>query len=598
MSRLLRSAAAGLLTVLLCLGTSTGPVLADDRNPADPTATVAPVPTETAPTETTPTETESTRPEPIETRPTQPTEIGTTSTSAPATTAPTTTGSSSSAAPIAPAAELADLQLRVWFDKPFYQRADEITVHASVTNAGTATANQVIVNSTGNLTRDVWDPFWPDGVTVAPGQTVDGTLAGFISNDEDAVRLVVTVSQRSGEPDANPDDNTSSASVPVVLRYGSYRGTVFGDRDGDRVMDPGEGLADIPLLIEGGNPYTGRTEITDANGAFAFRELPPGSYQTSIRNDEWYLTPPPVDVDGVDDPDVLIRGVPRLNGRMAASVAFTQPSYQEGDLARAVLTLHNTSAVVLTGLGAECSVPLEPFGSIDADVGELAPNGPGVVLPAGATREFAVTVPVTAESAAVGHARLSCAIGAPLFGNTFGAQIAALTHVAGGIAPKVTGKLLEEKFRRKGQPFGDPLPGIKLYLRDHVDGKIVTRDVTGSDGTFTFHDVPAGLYHFGLVGPWQITYGMEIIIRAGENGYHTYAVFVRPGPYQPDPDPAPPAGGEPVPVPPPVTGQPPLAVTGAGVTRLALSGLLTLLLGAGLVLLARQGPNGPGSRRT
>ncbi|MDX8034940.1 hypothetical protein SK803_32390 [Lentzea sp. BCCO 10_0856] len=40
MSRSLRSAAAGLLTVLLCLGLSTAPVLADDRNPAGPTATV------------------------------------------------------------------------------------------------------------------------------------------------------------------------------------------------------------------------------------------------------------------------------------------------------------------------------------------------------------------------------------------------------------------------------------------------------------------------------------------------------------------------------------------------------------------------------
>lgn len=41
-----------------------------------------------------------------------------------------------------------------------------------------------------------------------------------------------------------------------------------------------------------------------------------------------------------------------------------------------------------------------------------------------------------------------------------------------------------------------------------------------------------------------------------------------------------------------------LAATGTGVTRPALSGLLTLLIGAGLVLIARQGPNGPGSRRT
>ncbi|WP_232837259.1 hypothetical protein [Lentzea terrae] len=48
----------------------------------------------------------------------------------------------------------------------------------------------------------------------------------------------------------------------------------------------------------------------------------------------------------------------------------------------------------------------------------------------------------------------------------------------------------------------------------------------------------------------------------------------------------------------PPSGVPELAATGPGVTRLALSGLLTLLVGTGLVLIARQRPNGPGSRRT
>jgi hypothetical protein len=40
------------------------------------------------------------------------------------------------------------------------------------------------------------------------------------------------------------------------------------------------------------------------------------------------------------------------------------------------------------------------------------------------------------------------------------------------------------------------------------------------------------------------------------------------------------------------------AVAPAGVPRPALSGLLTLLIGAGLVLVARRDPNGPGSGRT
>ncbi|HEX8869898.1 MAG TPA: carboxypeptidase-like regulatory domain-containing protein [Lentzea sp.] len=602
MSRLLRSAAAGMLTVVLCLGVSTGPVLADDRRPVDPAATVMSGPTETAPaetapsqpspTETAPAEPEPTTPEPTETKPAE------TGSSAPTTTTPITSASSSATPPVAPVAELADLQLRVWFDRPSYQRPDLVTVRASVTNAGAAIATQVIVNSTGNLTDDEWYPFWPNGVTVLPGETVEGILSGFVSNDEDAVRLVVTAAQRGGEQDANPDDNTVSASVPVLTWPGSYRGTVFGDRDGDRVMDPGEGLPGIQLMIEGGSPQIRRWATTDANGAFAFHDLLPGSYTTSLSSDGWYLTQPPVDVDGVDDPNVLIRGVPRLHGRLTASAAFTQQSYREGDLARAILTLHNTSDLVLTDLIARCQVPQYPNRSIDADAGELSPDGPGAVLPAGATREFAVTAPVTSTSAWSGHIRLQCWVEGRT-SDSYG-QVIALAHVAGGVAPKVIGTLWQVKSRYKWYYIADPLPGVKIYLRDQVDGRVVARDVTGSAGNFTFLDVPAGLYNFRVVGPWQIVPtvwqdhdGSEVIVLPGEAGLGQHVVYVVPGPYQADPDPAPPAG----PAPQPETGEPPLAATGTGVTRLALGGLLTLLVGAGLVLIARR-PNGPGSRRT
>lgn len=98
-------------------------------------------------------------------------------------------------------------------------------------------------------------------------------------------------------------------------------------------------------------------------------------------------------------------------------------------------------------------------------------------------------------------------------------------------------------------------------------------------------------------------------MRVDENGSPWHLVYVVAGPDQPDPGAVDPGG---IPFgcggPPPATAPPAappagapreeLAAAGAGVTRLALSGLLTLLIGTGLVLIARQGPNGPGSRRT
>ncbi|UOZ05679.1 hypothetical protein [Amycolatopsis sp. WQ 127309] len=40
---------------------------------------------------------------------------------------------------------------------------------------------------------------------------------------------------------------------------------------------------------------------------------------------------------------------------------------------------------------------------------------------------------------------------------------------------------------------------MKVYLRNHVTGAVVARAVTGSGGGFTFRDVPADLYDFGIV---------------------------------------------------------------------------------------------------
>lgn len=563
MARSLGAAAAGLLTVVLCLGTSTGPVLAE------------PTPTGTTPTGTTPPE------------PSPP------STSAPATT-PTT--AEPSPAPFAPAVELADLRLRVWFEKPFYEAREPITAYASVTNGGTGTANGVVVTSTGNMTNDIWSPHFPLGVTVEPGETIERTLTGLVATTENEARLAVTTAQLGGEPDANPDDNTSFAAVPIVLARGIYRGTLFGDRDGDGAQDSGEALAGVSLVLRGGRPSVERTEITGVDGTFVFRDLPVGEYYTYAQVTGWYLPTKFVDVRGPDDPADLIRAVAEVTGRLTASLAFSQESYREGDTAIADLALTNTGPVLLSDLAADCWLPyLHPD---RPDVGRLTPGGTGVTLPAGARSHHPVLVPITERALLVGHVRLQCAVGGPPHLNGPITTFEAVARVPGGTAPRVTGSVTVVKGQNPTEPpWGDPLPGTKVYLRDAISAAVITRVVTDADGRFTFLDVPAGLYDFGLVGPWQLYRPERVVVRGEENGYPAHPIYVVPGPYQPDPDPVPPGGGAPPDVEPP-DGTPDLAATGTDAARLALSGLLTLLAGTGLVLIARRGPNGPGSRRT
>lgn len=575
MSRLPRSAAAGLLTIVLCLGVSVGPVRADDRDPVDPTVTAVPGPTETAPS----------RPEPTETSPAE---------SSPTETAPPS-------APVTPAVELPDLQLRVWFDKPSYGMTDEITAHASVTNAGSTTANGVVVSSTGNLTNHGWYPAFPSGVPVAPGETIERAVTGFISTAEDAVRLVVTTYQWSGAPDANPEDNTVSASVPIVVVYGHYRGVVFGDSNGNHAEDPGEALAGITVHIYGGpHPlFIDRRETTGADGTFLFRDLPAGRYyaDTEVNDSRWYLPNVVADVKGPGDPDVLLRAVPRVGRSLAVSLTFTQQSYRVNDTATAILTLTNTSTVLFSDLAADCSIPNHHPDGVDA--GPLTPGKEGVTLPAATTREFPITVPIGKGAQRIGRVHLECKVGAPP-GNGPLEVFSATASVPGGVATRVTGTLFVVPDVPRPPLWGVPGPGVKLYLRNPASGSVVAGAVTDADGRFSFCNLPAGTYSIGVVGPWRLHHTLEMLAQDEENGFPSHPVYVLPGPYQPDPGPG---GtwsgcGSPPPAAAPPAAAPDLAATGAGVTRLALSGLLTLLIGTGLVLIARQRPNGPGSRRT
>jgi hypothetical protein len=565
--RLPRSAAALSLAVALCLGTSAGPVLADDQPSSPSPATTVPAPRE--PGTTTP------------------------EASAPSTTEPTTASTPAEPTPSSPspsaapeAQEVVDLRLRVWFEKPSFAAHELITAHASVTNVGTATAHNVVVHSSGNVWPVEWQPLQPggEGATLAPGQTAEATATGYVQEDFDAVRLLVTAYTAPGEPDANPDDNTVSATVPLVILRGCYRATVYGDRDADRVMDPGEGLSGVDVTVFGGRPKTIRQVTTDHSGTFELSDLPLGSYDISFSDyPGWAVMSGAFKLDAAEVPNGLFRGRRQAQGSLTASMDFTQQSYRAGDVAHAILTLRNTGTIPLTDLQAECRLVLLSS-QVDADVGELTPGGPGVTMPAGTTRQFGVTVPITEESTRMGHARLGCDVGAPPRVNGI-PRFDALARVTGGVASKVTGELLQVRLpvSALGPPPGVPVPGVKVYLRDQFTNAVIARDMTDTYGRFTFYDLSAGLHRIGVVGPWELIGVPDFLVLAGENGSSVHRVLVKPGPAQPDPDTVPPGGNPPAPGP-PVAWQPPLAVTGASVTWLALGGLLSLVSGSALML--------------
>ncbi|SEC65808.1 CARDB protein [Amycolatopsis tolypomycina] len=497
MSRLARSAGAVLSVTALCLAASAGPAFGESSRTPGPVAaesaenTTSGTPATQASPTTTSTPVRS-RPEPAATSRPSRTEPATTEPSA--STPKPSTPASAAPAPVTAASAMADLRLSVWFDKTGYVAHEQITAHARITNAGTAPAAEARVNSTGNLSNAYWTPLPP----IEPGQTVESSLTGLVTTESGPLVLTVTVTLLGGAQDANPADNTSTASVPITYVRGSYQGTVYGDRNGNHTMDPGEALPGVRVDISGGHSEVSRTTVTDTAGRFAFPDVPDGRYSTWFTSADWYLTAPIVQVTGVNDPEVLIRGVPVITSALSASAAFTRRAYRVNDVAHLTMTLTNTGPALVTDLAADCWA--YPAGQVNA--GSLAEGGPGVAVPAGARVAVDLTVRITKEAAAEGSLRVWCSVGAPPRLNGMADAVRATARIPGGLAPKVVGYL--GLFRYKpvlGSPASDPLPGVKVYLRDQVTGRVVTRAVTDAEGNFAFYRVPANTYDVGVVGP-------------------------------------------------------------------------------------------------
>ncbi|MGM1059857.1 hypothetical protein [Saccharothrix sp. Mg75] len=597
MYRLPRSAGALLLTTVLCLTTSTGPATADDTGPI---TTTEPAITSTEPTppsaepEVEPTA-EPTEPVLVPTEPATSTEptATTTGTAVAEPVAPVPDPVPTTSTAPEPGRPSVDLRVAVAFDKTSYTLDETITASVSITNAGATTASPARLELSGSLSWNAgtWDPV---GVPIGPGETSEGHLVGSLSAPDDVQTIVVTVGTEV--EDANPADNTATASVLMTIVRGTLAGTVYGDADGNGAVDAGEGLVGIYVSVTWSRrdlPYMRLGTVTDANGRFVFERAPSGDYALDVHSEQWHF-PSAVRwyFAGVDDPDVLVRGIAPFGRSVTAAVAFDRATYGQGDVARLTITLTNGGERLLSDVRAFCA------GQVPLDLGDLSPEGRGAILPPGSTRVFRVPFPVDAMIARQGYMRVKCIL-AVSPGTTGQASGEAIARVPGLRVAKAAGTLVSYLVRpHKGGVFPTrPIPWVKVYLRDQVTGAVIARATTGASGWFAFYDVPVGLHDFGVVGPWVPVFGGdEFTVTAGWREDWPRDVHVEAGEHQPDPDPPlPPAAGPPnPPVGPAASGTAGgsaagLAATGVDVTWLALGGLVAFVLGALLVLGVRRG---------
>ena len=486
------------------------------------------------------------------------------------------------AAPAAADEPAVDLAVTVVLDKAEYRAFDQITATVTVVNNGAAPATVVYVTVASDVPAVGWT--WRAERYVGrlePGARATLTEFATAPNNIAVADLMLPVTAELNllEPDRVPADNRATVEAPLVLTTANLSGVVYGDRNDNRVVDPGEPLTGVGMEFPrtappGGDAYA----RTDGDGRFAVSNLLVGPYiaRTSLpagwqlENAEFDLVP--------GDNQVVLRAVRQVAARLTATVTFDRDTYAVGDTAHQHVTLTNHGGTDLERVAARCD------GTGNGFAGETwgvlkAGFGNGVPIRAGETRTFDFAEVVPERGWRFGHMIVDCVFGGDDYGQN-GARVYAKVAVPGGRG-RVTGIVSHED---------GPIPNLKLYLVDD-DGAIAARAVTDATGAYDFADTPADRYELRVVGPWRTSQGIAHHLQVFADGWTTEQLYLVAGPTQPDPDPdAPPATAPSSPgAPAPQAAVRPadLADTGASVIELSALAVLLLLTGSALLLVRR-----------
>lgn len=476
-----------------------------------------------------------------------------------------------------------DLVVTAALDKDAYVSTDRPRLTVTVTNAGTVTATDVRMTVSGTLgfhwsDWGVLDPT-VSGPTLRAGESVTVSATGVAQGVD---RIEERISVRTWLPDRDPATNEVVVGAPLTVLRGDVAGLLYGERDGDHVAEPGEGLPDVDIRITGGAGALDFVVGTDAGGRFTVPDLPTGTYSLFVGTPNPWRTETNQTFDvAVGDNTVLIRAFRNEIAALSATVRLDRDTYAPGDTVHEHITLTNTGTNDLVGLFAVCGSWNYGSWLPGAGWGDLEPGaGPGLRLPAGETVSFEFAEPLPATALAHGYVALSCR-----FTDSFDADGVLAEDVAsvpGGRGP-LTGTIV----RLDDQV----LAGVTVLLTEPASGAVAARVVTDALGRFAFASVPAGRYELRVLGPWQPADVPVLIVQVlADTPQDLGVVRMAAGPLQLDPEASPAApdepGGPPAPraAPRPVT----LADTGASVVAPAALGLLLVLVGAALVLVPRR----------
>ncbi|WP_410656613.1 hypothetical protein [Amycolatopsis sp. lyj-112] len=449
-----------------------------------------------------------------------------------------------------------------------------------------------------------WGPLGRDpGVTLEPGASTEVKVTAQVKDiqkDTASLHGFVSVDMGNG---VGLSVGEFSSSIRVIAVASRVTGVAFGDKNGNGVVDQGEQLAGVTHTLRYINGPAEYTATSAADGRIDFGSIPAAEY-TYGGGDEikgWLVPWKTVQIRP-DGKELLFRSVPPLNGALTASIAFTRDSYKKGELARLVVTLTNSGPIPLTEIEARCNRVDVSFGLKGGPGwGPLSRKAGGVTIAAGQTRTFNVSEPVPDDAFAHGYIGAGCDFGYSEVGFDNRPTANAKAAVPGARA-SVVGDVVHDPGQGKPR---QGLAGVKVVLVSDEKCPVAGEQVTDAKGHFEIPNVAPGpdyrLYFLPPQG-WRIKYDNPtsiLFIAQGKVGAKV-GIEVEPGdaPLPTVPTQVPNCGVTPTPPAPAPGGQPgsgsgqsgnaALASTGADVLGLGAFTLVTLALGAGLLLASRR----------
>ncbi|MCO6457238.1 MAG: carboxypeptidase regulatory-like domain-containing protein, partial [Pirellulaceae bacterium] len=387
------------------------------------------------------------------------------------------------------------------------------------------------------------DGIFGNGDDPAPVNTVTNAAGNYIFNGLPPGYYQVVVNggmapagyTQSGDPDALLDNATLVVLAPGDVYVNADFGydpaagstigdTVFIDRDGDGIQDPGEpGIPGVTIdLLDAFNNVIATT-TTDQNGQFSFPGLPMGDYTVQVTDTDNVLgeLTPISDDDGPAD-GVSTVTVDGVNDFLDEDFGYAPYGHTAGDgiIGDTVFIDTNNNGLLSPGEGVEgVTVSVrDSNGNIVAitttdengnyTFGGLDPNATYTVfvdsttLPNGGVG-LANTIDPDGGTGSQSVVNLM-ALGGSSYDQDFGYRMLAMPNTISGTVwddSNADGTLNEVA------PNG--IPGVTVVLRD-ADGNVVATTTTNASGNYSFTNVPDGTYtvdvtdqHNVLAGYWK-----------------------------------------------------------------------------------------------